>query len=379
MRSFKNIDKEISLLGFGLMRLPIASSDVRDIDYKTGRGMIDRALDAGVNYFDTAWVYHEKTSELFAGNMLSRHPRDRYHLATKMPAWLLESKDDLERIFTEQLKKCKVDYFDFYLMHNIGGETYGLSKKYDVYEFLKKKKDAGHIRRLGFSLHGSPALLERIVSEWEWDFAQIQLNYIDWEAIDSKRQYEILYERDIPVVVMEPVRGGALANLNDEAADILKRANPSVSQASWAMRYAASLPGVMTVLSGMTTPEQLEDNLKTMTDFHPLSDDERAILAKVALSYRSSGTVPCTGCRYCMDCPAGVDIPRVFSIYNHYRMTLSSGQTMAGIILRNNYRTLDEEEMANRCVACGHCEEHCPQGIEIPRLMKEIAELTSAL
>jgi predicted aldo/keto reductase-like oxidoreductase len=379
MRAFKGIDGEISLLGFGLMRLPLSSSDVEDIDYETGFRMVDRALDAGINYFDTAWVYHKGVSECFAGDALSRHPREKYRLATKMPAWQLESESDLERIFDEQLKKCKVDYFDFYLMHNVGGETYGLSIKYGVYEFLMKKKEAGYIRCLGFSVHDSPTHLERVVNNWEWDFGQIQLNYIDWEAIASKRMYEILHGRNIPVVVMEPVRGGALASLNEEAAGMLRRANPSVSQASWAMRYAASLPGVITVLSGMTTPEQLEDNLKTMTDFQPLSEGERATLAKVAASYNASGAIPCTACRYCMDCPEGVDIPRVFSIYNHYRASLASNQAMARIILKNAYRTLTDREKAGNCASCGVCEDRCPQAIEIPRFMKDIAELAAAL
>jgi predicted aldo/keto reductase-like oxidoreductase len=379
MRSLKGIDGEISLLGFGLMRLPLASSDVKDIDRETGFRMVGRALDAGVNYFDTAWVYHAGMSESFAGDALSRHPREKYNLATKMPVWLIESEGDLERIFVEQLKKCKTDYFDFYLLHNVGGETYDHSVKYGVYEFLKKKKEAGRIRYLGFSIHDNPVRMERVVNDWEWDFAQIQLNYIDWEAIDSKRMYEILYARNIPIVVMEPVRGGALAHLNEGAADILRRANPSASQASWAMRYAASLPGVMTVLSGMTTPEQLEDNLQTMTDFSPLSEDERAHLAEAAASFNASGVIPCTACRYCMDCPSGVNIPRVFSIYNHYRASLESNQAMAGIVLRNAYRTLTDEEMAGNCVSCGVCERRCPQAIEISRFMEEVAELAAAL
>ena len=379
MRSLKVTGGEISLLGFGLMRLPQVSSDARDIDFKTGFRMVDRALEAGVNYFDTAWIYHKGMSECFAGDALSRHPREAYKLATKMPAWTLESSDDLERVFGEQLKKCKTDYFDFYLLHNIGGETYDLSIKYDLYNFLNKKKEAGYIRHLGFSVHDGPERLQSIVDNWEWDFAQIQLNYIDWEDIDARRMYEILRGQDIPVVVMEPVRGGALANLPGPAADILRNADPSVSQASWAIRYAASLPGVLTVLSGMTTPEQLEDNLKTMTDFKPLSDDERATLAEAAARFRASGAVPCTGCRYCMDCPSGVDIPRVFSIYNLYRSTLASNEAMAGIVLRNAYRTLAAGEKADNCVSCGVCLDRCPQEIEIPRLLKEMADLATAI
>jgi predicted aldo/keto reductase-like oxidoreductase len=377
MRKFNGIAKEISLLGFGLMRLPLTSESARDIDYGKSAGMVARAIDAGVNYFDTAWVYHEGQSEVFAGNALSKYPRDKYCLATKMPIWILESQSDLERIFTEQLKKCRVDYFDFYLLHNIGGETYDMSVKYNVYEFLRKKKEAGYIRYLGFSMHDGPDLLDEAVKRWEWDFAQIQLNYIDWETLASKRQYQILADRGIPVVVMEPVRGGALANLQGPAADILKSADAGASQASWAIRYAASLPEVITVLSGMTTMEQVEDNLKTFSDFRPVSDEERAVLDKAAAAYRSSGTIPCTGCRYCMDCPSGVDIPRVFGIYNHYKTVSTVNPAMAKIVFINTYRTLSEPQKAHNCVACGACVSHCPQGIDIPKFMKEIADFAA--
>ncbi|MDR1137417.1 MAG: aldo/keto reductase [Synergistaceae bacterium] len=377
-RNFGNIGRDISLLGFGMMRLPLKSERASDIDYETGERMIERAFDMGINYFDTAWVYHEGESENFAGHALSKYPRDKYCLATKMPVWILESPGDLERIFSEQLKKCRVEYFDFYLLHNIGGETYDMSLKYDVYEFLKRKKDAGYIRNLGFSVHDSPAHLEKILESREWDFAQIQLNYIDWEAIDAESQYKSLALRGIPVVVMEPVRGGALANLGEKAAGILKKANADASQASWAIRYAASLPGVMTVLSGMSDPTQLEDNLKTMADFRVLSDEERAVIKKTAIAYRASGTIPCTGCGYCMDCPSGVDIPRVFAAYNHYRTVRLSNETAADIVFRNTYRGLSESQKAHNCVSCEKCVEHCPQGIEIPKFMKDIDAFAAA-
>lgn len=375
-RSFKDIDGAVSLLGFGLMRLPTRSSDKKDIDLATGRRMVDTAIAAGVNYFDTAWVYHEGASESFAGEVLSGHPRGSYHLATKMPPWVLSSKEDLERIFTEQLRKCRVEHFDFYLLHNIGGKTYDAVLEYDVYEFLRKKKEAGYIRYLGFSVHDTTAHVARIVNEGEWDFGQLQVNYLDWEDLDAKGQYALLAERGIPVVVMEPLRGGALADLPEAAAKILRRADPEASQASWALRYAASLPGVLTVLSGMSTLGQVEDNLRTMTHFRPLSETERALLAEVATSYRSSGTVPCTGCRYCMDCPTGVDIPRVFSLYNHYRKVRSSNPGLAEIVLSNTYyRALNKRERAESCIACGKCVPLCPQGIDIPKAMKEIADL----
>jgi predicted aldo/keto reductase-like oxidoreductase len=378
-RNFRNIGRDISLLGFGLMRLPLKSKNVRDIDYATAEKMVGRALDMGVNYFDTAWVYHEGESENFAGYALSKYPRDKYCLATKMPIWILESSGDPERIFTEQLKKCRVEYFDFYLLHNIGGETYDISLKYDVYEFLRKKKDAGYITNLGFSVHDSPAHLEKVLESREWDFAQIQLNYIDWYALDAKSQYESIARRGIPVVVMEPVRGGVLANLGEKADSILKEADGEASQASWAIRYAASLPGVMTVLSGMSDPEQLEDNLKTMTDFRALSNDDRVVIEKAAAEYRASGAIPCTGCGYCMDCPVGVDIPRVFAIYNHYRTVRLSNETIAGIVFENTYtRVLSESQKAHNCVSCEKCVEHCPQGIEIPKFMKDIAAFAAA-
>jgi predicted aldo/keto reductase-like oxidoreductase len=378
-RNFRNIGRDISLLGFGMMRLPLKSESARDIDCETAEDMVGRALDMGVNYFDTAWVYHERESENFAGYALSKYPRDKYCLATKMPVWLLESSGDLERIFTEQLKKCRVEYFDFYLLHNIGGEAYDMSLKYDVYEFLRKKKDDGYIINLGFSVHDSPAHLEKVLESREWDFVQIQLNYIDWDTLDAKSQYESLVRRGIPALIMEPVRGGALANLGEKAACILREADADASQASWAIRYAASLPGVMTVLSGMSNPEQLEDNLKTMTDFRALSDEEREVLERAAAAYRASGTIPCTGCGYCMDCPVGVDIPRVFSAYNHYRTVRLSNETSADIVFRNTYtRVLSEPQKAHNCVSCEKCVEHCPQGIDIPKFMKDIAAFAAA-
>ncbi|MDR3166139.1 MAG: aldo/keto reductase [Synergistaceae bacterium] len=361
------------------MRLPLlASGNVRDIDYDTACRMVDRAFEGGVNYFDTAYIYHERESENFAGHALSRHPRDSYNLATKMPVWLLENPGDLERIFTEQLKKCRVDYFDFYLLHNIGGESYDTALKYDVYGFLRKKKDAGYIRNLGFSIHDAPDLLAKAVTWGEWDFAQIQLNYIDWDAIESKRLYGILTEHDIPAVIMEPVRGGALANLPPAAAYVLRDFNPHAGQASWAIRFAASLPGVLTVLSGMSSPEQLEDNLDTMSNFRPLSDEEQAVLARAAAAFRASGTIPCTGCRYCMDCPSGVDIPRVFAMYNQYMALKSAGYPMAEIVLRNTYRTFNDGECPRHCANCGACVQHCPQGIDIPKFMSEIANMLAA-
>ncbi|MDR1378592.1 MAG: aldo/keto reductase [Synergistaceae bacterium] len=377
-RYFEGIGKEISLLGFGLMRLPLRSDDSKDINYETAEEMVDRALDAGVNYFDTAWIYHEGQSEVFAGAALNRHPREKFNLATKLWIRTLESANEAELKFARQLEKCCVEHFDFYLLHNLNEDVWDITLKHRLYELLHREKERGRIRRLGFSLHGSPEHLERVAKEYDWDFAQIQINYLDWDAVNAKRHYQILEELRIPVVVMEPVRGGALANLPPQAEAILKAADPNASSSSWAIRYAASLPGVLTVLSGMSSLQQVEDNVKTMTGFRPLDESERAVLARTATAYRASGFLPCTGCRYCMPCPSGVDIPGVFASYNRYRATLAENPSMAPIIFQMMYGSLTPSERAANCVVCGQCRPRCPQGIDVPQGVKEIADFAAA-
>jgi predicted aldo/keto reductase-like oxidoreductase len=350
------------------MRLPVINGDKSKIDYPQAEKMLDMAFRGGVNYFDTAYPYHEGKSEVFVGDVLSKRERSSYYLASKMPTWdLANSEDDVKRIFDEQLQKCKTSYFDFYLAHSFDPDHFERFKRLRMYDFLRKKKEEGCIRRLGFSFHSNPDLLARIVEDYEWEFAQIQLNYVDWDLLNARRFYEYLEAHHLPVIVMEPVRGGALASLNETAAGILKAARPKASIASWAIRFAASLPRVMTVLSGMSSPEQMEDNLATFSPFEPLSPEEREIVARAAQAYNDSGTIPCTGCRYCMDCPAGVDIPMVFRQYNHYQL---SGKRD---VFDNTYRYLPEKEKAHNCVSCGACVKLCPQGIDIPRFMKEIA------
>jgi predicted aldo/keto reductase-like oxidoreductase len=374
-RFFKSIAKEISLLGFGLMRLPLLHPQKPDIDQEQAQAMVDRALAAGVNYFDTAYVYHAGLSESFAGQALSRHPRDSYNLATKLPTWEITSPAAAESIFHEQLKKCRVEYFDFYLLHNLNADHYRLVREHGIYEIMLRKKQQGFIRRLGFSFHDHTSLLQQIADDYDWDFGQIQLNYIDWEDLNSRRQYKILRERNLPVVVMEPVRGGALATLPPQAAALLQAVDHEASLASWAIRYAASLPGVLTVLSGMSNLAQMEDNLQTMNNFRPISEDELDLLSAVATVYRSAGVIPCTACRYCLDCPMGVNIPRVFAVYNLYRTLPTKDQALAARLFSNHYRALTISEQAHNCVACGQCGPRCPQGIDIPEQMRMIAAL----
>ena len=371
-RKIASLNAEVSLLGFGLMRLPVVGGDRSKIDYSKAQAMVDRAYKAGVNYFDTAYVYHDKESEVFAGATLSQYPRDSYYLGTKLPTWgPVQSRDDAARVFDEQLKKCKIDYFDFYLAHSLQDDRMETFKNH-VYEFLRKKKEEGLIRRLGFSFHDTPDLLKEVVKNYEWDFAQIQLNYLDWETADAKGLYGILTENKLPVIVMEPVKGGTLANLSEKPLEVLKKADPASSAASWALRFAGSLPNVMTVLSGMTEPEQVEDNLKTFGTFRPLSDADRRVLEEAATAFHSSGTIPCTACRYCMDCPSGVDIPRILAQYNHYLSTKNR------INFSNQYRTIGQSAQAHNCVDCGACVKLCPQKIDIPKYMKEITDLSAS-
>jgi len=377
---YRNIKgRDISLLGFGLMRLPRVAGDFAQIDFEASQTLIDHAIKRGVNYFDTAYTYGE--SEAVAGRILSRHPRESYNLATKCPPWMIQSPEDFDRIFSEQQARCQTDYFDFYLVHNMARESnraagnaefFERFSELDIYETMKRKKTEGKIRNLGFSFHGTYEILQKLVDKYEWDFAQIQLNYIDWNATDAGRQYELLTKYNIPVTIMEPLRGGALATLNEKSAEVLKQADQEASLASWGIRYAASLPNVLTVLSGMNRMEDLEDNINTADSFKPVTEQEKELLYEAAKVYGKSGAIPCTGCAYCMPCPAGVNIPRIFSIYNHYKLVGFR------IPFDNGYSTLAESEKASSCIGCGICAKNCPQHLDIPDYMQVINEFAKS-
>lgn len=367
-KPYRDTDRKISLLGLGCMRLPKLSADKEEIDYPEAQKLVDYAFAQGINYFDTAYRYHGGDSELFVGQALKKYPRDQFNLATKLPIWMLEKPEDIDRIFEDQLKRLQVEYFDFYLLHALSKDTFEKSEQLGVYQRLSKFKEEGKIRRLGFSFHDSPKVLEEIVAAHPWDFAQIQLNYLDWEMQDAKGQYEILEKNHIPVVVMEPVRGGALASLCPESDEMLKKAAPERSVASWAIRYAASLPGVMTVLSGMSNLEQMKDNIGTMEDFAPLTEEERQVLEKALAAYREKVLIPCTGCRYCIECPKTIPIPDVFAAYNQYAVS----KYLDGLKKRLQEIT---EGHPSGCIQCGACAAICPQGIAIPEELKKILAL----
>ena len=356
----------VPLLGYGTMRLPRKLKEQPDIDYTKAKALFDCAMKCGVNYFDTAYFYHRGMSEKCVGDLLSQYPRRSYMLADKMPVRMLKSEADLERIWQEQLKRCKTEYFDFYLLHALNRRNWENAKKLKVYEFLKKKQENGEIRYLGFSFHDKPEVLKEISSAYKWDFAQIQLNYYDWTQYKSKEQYEILTERNIPVIVMEPLRGGRLATLNDEARKILKRADRNSTPAAWAFRFAAGLPNVLCILSGMTEMEHLKENIATFSNLKELSDKEKKVLNGALAAYLKRGAVPCTDCRYCLPCPAGVAIPGVFKCYNDLKLTRNFAA------FEKSYSSIPEDERAAECVSCMACVKKCPQHINIPKELKRI-------
>ena len=370
-RIFPGLNDRISLLGFGLMRLPKLPGSQK-IDYPKAEEMIDLAMQAGVNYYDTAYVYHAGDSELFAGKILSKYPREDYYLASKLPTWLLESEADVHRIFDEQLKKCGTDYFDYYLVHSLSRRTIDSKMlPYNVIALLKQKQAEGKIRHLGFSFHDDYDALEYLLGLNDWDFGQLQINYLDWEMQNAEKLYQLMEQKSVPTIVMEPVRGGVLANLGNEAAAHLEAVNPGKSQASWALRFVAGLPNICCTLSGMSNMEQVVDNLATFADFKPLGETEMKALWEARDIYRAQGAVPCTACQYCMPCPAKVNIPGNFFAYNHYCASKDKAQYTG--------RFIEPGTTAENCTSCGACVAVCPQQIDIPAELAKITAFDTSL
>ena len=371
----KGKKEEISLLGFGAMRLPIVDGVETNIDVAKTEEMVSYAMEHGINYYDTAYIYHMGESEKVMGKILKKYPRDSFYLATKMPLGMIQSKEQVEQIFEEQLKKCQVDYFDFYLCHSVNSLSYGTIQKYDVYEVLNKKKQEGKIKYLGFSFHDTPELLEEIVKKYKWDFVQIQMNAIDWEMVNAKKQYEIAEANGLQLMIMNPLRGGQLSTLNEASAEILKQANPDASLSSWGLRYVATYPNVLCTLSGMTTMEQLQDNVKTFTNFKPLDNKEQEIYQEAITKYKLAGAIACTGCKYCIDCPVGIEIPKIFSIYNQHK----NGTKYRDWQFTMAYEQIPEDHRADKCINCGICKTKCPQKLDIPNLLKDVDALYKQL
>jgi hypothetical protein len=359
-----NLESKVSLLGFGAMRLPTKDGK---IDYELADKMIELAYNSGVTYYDTAYFYHNGESERFLGKSLSRFPRNSYYIASKLPVGMINNIDDAHRIFNEQLTKLQKDYLDFYLLHGINKDGYLKAKNLGIITYLEELKKQGKIRHIGFSFHGSFEDFEYIINDYNFEFVQIQLNYMDVNHQQGYKGYEILAKMKIPVVVMEPVKGGSLAKLSSDVEEMFKSLRPNSSIASWAIRYVASQTGVMTLLSGMSTMEQVEDNIKTISNFEPLTKEEEQLIEKVSSIIRERILVPCTDCKYCMPCPKNVNIPKNFRILNElYRYDK--------IDTWPNVWGLGKEENLINCINCKKCEKKCPQGIKIGDIFKEFKE-----
>lgn len=361
-KNFKGL--ELPALGMGTMRLPVVEGDDSHIDERAAAEMVALAMENGVNYYDTAWGYHGGQSELMMGRILNAYPRNSYYLATKFPGYDLANMDKVEAIFEEQLKKCQTSYFDFYLFHNVcemNIDAY-LDESHGIHRYLMAQKAAGRIRHLGFSAHGSLGVIRRFLEAYgrDMEFCQLQLNYLDWTFQDGKAKVELLREWNIPVWVMEPLRGGQLARITPEEAAPLTALRPGETVSSWAFRFLQSLPDVVVTLSGMSNLSQLKENIATFGEEKPLTPQEWEALMEVTQGMLGKNVLPCTACRYCVShCPQGLDIPTLLALYNEHR--LSGGGFIAPMALM----AYPEEKKPSACIACRSCEAVCPQQIKI--------------
>ena len=367
-------DIRLSSLGFGMMRLP-GGCDNPQIDEAQTAEMIDYAIRNGINYFDTAWGYHQGNSERVAGKLLSQYPRESYCLASKFPGYDVSNFGHVEEIFEEQLKKCRTEYFDFYLLHNIyekNIDAYLDDATYHTVSYLLEQKAKGRIRHLGFSAHGEYEVMERFLAAYgdKMEFCQIQLNYLDWHFQKADKKVELLNRHNIPIWVMEPLRGGRLASLPEDAASKLKALRPEETVPGWAFRFLQSIPGVTMVLSGMSDLTQMKENIATFSKSKPLSKEELDALVGIADDMVQGGILPCPACRYCTSyCPQGLDIPRLLALYNEH--TFTGGGFLAPMAVE----ALPEDKRPSACVGCRSCEAVCPQQIKISEAMAAFAKL----
>lgn len=371
-REFEKLGIKTSLLGFGCMRFPVRKDG--SIHYQKAKQMVELAYQSGVNYFDTAYTYHNGESERFIGEVLDQYDRSTYYLATKLPCWLINSLDDAKRIFQEQLEKLHKDYVDFYLLHSLGRNTFDKMVSLGVLDYVIQLKKEGKIRYLGFSFHDGYDAFSYILHYHDWDFCQIQLNYMDIDIQAGLKGYHLTEELHIPLIIMEPVKGGSLAKLPQSATKHFKAVAPDKSVASFALRYVGSLPNVKVVLSGMSSPKQVEDNLDTFMNFSPLNDLEQEAIKKVSQVLKSRVRIGCTGCSYCMPCPAGVNIPENFSLWNEYGMYRNAGQINWAWT-----QGMSDKAKAKNCIECGKCETLCPQKLSIRENLKKLQAELDAL
>ena len=366
-------DLKLSALGLGAMRLPVVDGDDAKIDEEKAAEMVACAMEKGINYYDTAWGYHDGNSELVLGKILSGYPRESYYLATKFPGYDLSNMGKVEEIFERQLEKCRVEYFDFYLFHNVcemNIDAY-LDEKYGIFAYLMKQKENGRIRHLGFSAHGSYDIMKRFLDAYgeHMEFCQIQLNWLDWSFQDAKAKVELLKEYGIPVWVMEPLRGGRLASLSETDAATLKALRPDEGIPAWAFRFLQTIPEVKVVLSGMSSMEQLQDNIHTYETDKPLHDEEMKTLLGIAEEMVKKDSLPCTACHYCVShCPKGLNIPELIELYNEHCFT------GGGFIAPMALMAVPKEKLPSACIGCKSCEAVCPQQLKISAAMSDFTQ-----
>ena len=356
--------KDFPLIALGCMRLPMRDGkiDMAELDK-----MVEYSMAHGANYFDTAYMYVEGKSENAIGEILKQYSRESFMLADKCPAYLVNQKSDVTKLFNEQLKKCQVEYFDNYMVHNINKDSIKNYRDNDMYGEILKLKKEGRVKNLGFSFHGDPDMLREVIKEHKWDFCQLQINYLDWEVMNADELYSIADEAKVPIIVMEPLRGGGLCNLPEKAAAKLKEKCPDDTQASFGLRWVTSKDRVFTILSGMSNFQQLKENIDTFTNFRKFTEEELKTAGEITRIIQSQGAINCTACRYCMEvCPRGINIPAIFGLYNVYK---SNGN---GFMFKVNYEALKESERADKCINCNLCSKNCPQGLNIPALLKRV-------
>jgi len=364
-RKFDDIDTP--LIALGCMRLPMNNGKIDMVELDK---MVEYAMAHGANYFDTAYMYVEGKSENAIGEILKKYPRESFILADKCPAYLVNSKADVRRLCEEQLKKCQVEYFDNYMIHNINKNTLSNYRDNDMYGELLKLKEEGIIKHLGFSFHGDPQMLREVIKEHKWDFCQLQINYLDWEVVNADELYQIADEAGVPIIVMEPLRGGTLCDLPEKAVEKLKQECPEDTQASFGLRWVASKKRVFTILSGMSNLQQLKENVDTFVNYKEFSEKETNVAHQIAQIIQSQGAISCTACKYCMEvCPRGINIPAIFGLYNIYK---SSTQYSKKFMFTYNYKALDESTRADKCIDCKLCIKNCPQNLDIPQLLKVV-------
>lgn len=366
-RKLEKLGVETSLLGFGCMRFPVTPEG--KIDENLAEQMLDKAIAAGVNYIDTAYPYHNGESEPFVGKALKKYDRNSLYLATKLPLWFVHSVADAERIFQEQLERLQTGYIDFYLMHAVNKSRWDEMLKLGVVDYLEQLKKEGKIRYLGFSFHDSYQVFEEVLNYRDWDFCQIQFNYMDEDEQAGMKGYKLAEEKQVPLVIMEPIKGGTLATFGEDLTARFRALDPEASTASYALRWVGSLPGVKVILSGMSTMEQVEDNLKTFGDFKALSEKEYETIDEVVKTLKSRVQNGCTGCRYCMPCPAGVNIPGNFKLWNTYHTYQNYN-----VVKWSWEEEMGEAAQAKNCISCGKCEKVCPQKISIREDLKKVQE-----